>query len=209
MLVHKTRPHNGISSGVFLFLLIILAVASVILALVRLLPSSTQITGSSDAYMTYHNEQSHYSLNYPSGWKVIAPVPDSPVTTFASSVAQPESAGGRYNARSISYTPTPVSANNFSKIDVIYYELDGPMDVTDFMLSKTSSPIDGKISNIKVGGMDALLVEVHTAEALAQREENLIYKSVFVTKGNYGFIVAGFASIDTFDSILQSFQIDD
>jgi len=178
------------------------------LILPRLLTDWQQVTASSASYTTYQNETFGYSISYPSKWQMVPPIPNSNVATIASTIAQPEMAGGRYSIKSLTQpTPTAMGANNFSKLDIVTYELEEPMSAIEFLATRSSTTVDGKILPLKIAGQDGLLVEVQTAEALAQREENLIYKSVFVTKGNYGFIIAGFADADTFDHILQSFEV--
>lgn len=209
MLAHKTGPRNNTFSGISFLILIALVVALFVVVVPRLNGGSTTATASSDSFTSYHNSDLHYSLSYPSNWQVAPVVPNTTVTTIASQIAQPEQAGGRYSIKSLNRNnPTTVSANNFSKIDVVTYELEENLSAFDFLAAKSKGAVDGNISNIKVAGQDALLLEVQTAQALAQREENLLYKSVFVTKGNYGYIIAGFADADTFNRILQSFQFD-
>jgi len=209
MLAHKTGPRNGTFSGISFLVIGALALAGLVLVAPRLTNGSPSVTASSDSFSSYHNNDFNYSISYPSNWKVAPVVPNTNVTTIASQLAQPEQAGGRYSIKSLNRSnPTTVGANNFSKIDVVTYELEDNLSAFDFLAAKSKGAVDGNISNIKIAGQDALLLEVQTAQALAQREENLLYKSVFVTKGNHGFIIAGFADADTFNRILQSFQID-
>jgi hypothetical protein len=210
MLAQKTGPRNGTLFNIYLFLIIALTLVVLGLVLPRLLIDSQQATASGAGYTIYHNENYRYSISYPSKWQMVPPIPNTNVTTIASNIAPPEMVGGRYSIKSMTLpTPTAMSANNFSKIDIVSYEFEEPMSAVEFLATRSSTNIDGKILPIKIAGQDALLVEVQTAEALAQREENLIYKSVFVTKGNYGFIIAGFADTATFDHILQSFEINE
>lgn len=207
MLAHKTSHRNGTQSGVYLFLLISLALIVAILAMSHLSFGSSQASAGSDGFSNYHNDAFRYSVSYPSKWQVVPSVPDSNVTTIASSISSPETAGGRYSEKSLK-NPVVVGPNNFSKIDIVAYELEEPMSAVEFLSTRSKGAIDGRIVPTNVAGQNALLVEVHTAEALAQREENLLYKSIFVTKGNYGYIIAGFADTETFNHILSSFQLD-
>ncbi len=207
MLAHKTRTRNTNISGITFLLVATAGVAFAVLALPRLLPSSAEVSAGNSSFSTYRDSNSGYSISYPANWKIVAPVSGSSVTTLASSIAPAEQAGGRYSIKGMSRTPTATGANNFSKLDIVSYEFEEPMSAVEFLATRSKSVVDGKLVNMTVAGQDALMIEVQTAEALAQREENLIYKSIFVTKGNQGFIIAGFADADTFNQIVQSFKI--
>jgi len=209
MLAHKTRPRTGPFSGISLFLLVIFGLAFLTLVLPRFMNASEQAVASVDGYSTYRNDNYHYSVSYPSNWQIAGAVPNTSVTTIASRIAQPEQAGGRYSLKALNQaTPSTVSANNFAKLDIVAYQLEENITAREFMATRSNSPLDGKITSVKVAGQDALMIEVQTAAGLTQREENLLYKSIFVTKGNYAFIIGGFADLNTFNHILQSFQID-
>jgi hypothetical protein len=209
MLAQKTGSRNGGLSGISFVLIIVLALALFIVALPRLIVSTSPTTSTGDGFTTYHNSDYHYSISYPVDWQIVPPASGSNALTLASQVAKPEQAGGRYSLKSLDRaTPSSTSSLNFSKVDIIAYELESNLSAIDFLASKSRGAVDGQISNLKVAGQDAIMVEVQTARALAQREENLLYRSVFVTKGNYGYILAGFADDATFDRILQSFSIE-
>jgi hypothetical protein len=174
----------------------------------RFSTTGDQGISSSNGFSNYHNDTFHYSISYPSNWKVVPVVPGTSVTTISSMVTEPEQSGGRFSLKSIRRTPGAVSANNFSKIDIVAYELEQPITARELISVTSSTPVDGAISKLQVAGQDALLVQVQTGEFASQREENLLYRTVFVTKGNVGFVIGGFAETEVFNRILQSFQID-
>ncbi len=207
MLAHKTRPRSNAFSGAFLVSLVAIAVVLVALALPKVLTFANE-NGSTNGFSTYHSDTFRYSVTYPANWKVAPTVAGTDVTTISSVLVDPEQAGGRYSLRSLSRTPVSISNRNFSKLDIVAYSLEAPMTARELLSTRSSTSIDGRISSLQVAGQNALMVEVQTGEMLSQREENLIYKTVFVTKGNTGFIIAGFAEPEVFNRILQSFQID-
>lgn len=207
MLVHKTRPRSGISTGVQLYILGGLGAAFILITALNLFKSTPAAMTGNEPFLTYSNSDFHYSLSYPSDWKVVPGGANSGVTTIASRVTSPDSTGAHYSVKGINQSQKPASSNqDFSKVDIIPFELEEPMTAQQFLQAKSSGAVEGRISPVKITGLDALMVEVQTAESPASHQENIVYKSVFVTSGNFGYIIAGFADPDTFDHIVKSFQ---
>ncbi len=198
MTIHKISLRNQTIPTIFLFVALaaVLFGSALTLVLVNLLtghaggPVSVE---NKTSFLTYRNPDFNYQISYPSDWKVLEK--QNGVFTVASSATAPEVAQGGSQGLNL----------NLSKIDVIAYELDSNLSAQDFMLSQTSNT-NGQASTIMVGGYKAVKMETQLAEALDNHTDNMIYTSVFVTVGNHGFIIAGFAPASQFNQILDSFH---
>jgi hypothetical protein len=209
MLVQKSGVAKGKLSNtglyIVLVLLVVLATGTVTgwYGIPRVVGKLNE--GAATQFKTIQNSQYGYAISIPGNWRVA----DNFGGTFsATSPFKGEILVGGITreGNEISREISPMPSNGFSKIDVIAYELEYEISPRDLYLAKTIAGSTGVQREITVAGKTALLVETSTADALHETS-NVKYMNVFVTNGNYGYLIAGFADSTTFESILNSFQI--
>lgn len=208
MIAQNSATKTRTISSFYLFagLAVILVVLAVILA-GAFSPVTSSSTSTQNQFRTYTNNHYGYTIAYPTSWKVIDQ-PGDEVFTAASSVTSNDERGGtNFSQRKLlEGVTTPTVAFNFSKVDVVAYDLDSQMSAHDFLLAKTTTAPEGAITDLKVAGQDAVKVEVQPGQVLENHQDVVTYTSVFVTSGKRGFIIAGFASPSVFNHIIESFQ---
>jgi len=170
-------------------------------------PVTSSSPTTQNQFRTYTNNHYGYTIAYPTSWKVIDQ-PGEEVFTAASAITSNDERGGtNFSQRKLlDGAATPTATFNFSKVDVVAYDLDAAMSSHDFLMAKTTTAPEGAITDLKVAGQDAVKVEVQPGQVLENHQDSVTYTSIFVTNGKRGFIIAGFAAPSVFNHIIESFQ---
>lgn len=198
----RTISSSYLFVGLAAFLMILAAVIAGAFS-----PVTSSSTSTQNQFRTYTNNHYGYTIAYPTSWKVIDQ-PGDEVFTAASSVTSNDERGGtNFSQRKLlDSASTPAAVFNFSKVDVVAFDLDSEMSAHDFLLAKTTTSPEGAITDLKVAGRDAVKVEVQPGQVLENHQDVATYTSVFVTSGKRGYIIAGFAAPSVFNHIIDSFQ---
>ncbi len=208
MLAHKSVSHSRSRtiSSFYLFM----ALAALLIMLALALPGAFKTTSDTPTvennFKTYSNSRYGYSIAYPINWQIVDQAGQG-VFTAASSIAQDQQGGTNFSQRQLlqaSATASPIY--NFSKVDVVAYDLESELSAHDFLLAKSSMAPEGRLTDVKVAGRDALKLQVQPGAVLENHQDGVLYTTVFVTSGKHGYIIAGFAAASVFDHILESFQ---
>jgi len=209
MIAHKPVSPTRTVSSFYLFLALALAMVLMALALSGVFTPAQSATISAETqFQTYRNTQYNYSIAYPANWQVIDQSKFGVFTAASTIVNNEERGGTNFSQRKLlDGTYTQVAIPNFSKIDVLAFDLDSEMSVSDFLMAKSTTTPEGSLTSLKVAGHDALKIEVQPGQILENHLDNVTtYISVFVTNGKRGYIISGSATTAVFDRILNSFQ---
>jgi hypothetical protein len=208
VLVHNTRTNHFYISTPTLWLItaFLVAFAAVYTGVFN---SSAAAPAATNHYQTFYSPHYGYSIDYPADWQI---VDQTGLGVFSATSKQqqpvkPDQGGTNFSQRKL-LDEESVPAAGFSKIDVIADELEGPLSAQDYMLAKVGGAPQGKLTALKIGGQDAVRVDVQSSAALANHTDSTVYSNFYVTKGNYGYIIAGFASPSVLNRMINSLTFD-
>ncbi len=203
MVTYKVKSRGGFPA-LFFFLIFAMMVMAV-LFFIRVGAASTDQINGLTAYTVYQSTINRFSIEYPSSWQIGAGNEEAGVTTIASKTSQIDQAGGLIDPRKYRETDAP-PVMNFSKIDVMSFDVANGTSALDFLMSRNRFGVTGEATKMTINGVDAIRVDVDVAKVLSNHTVSNPYTSVFLTKGNKGYIIAGFAPADTLNRILNSFK---
>jgi hypothetical protein len=205
MLAHNTKRSNTFSGA---YLLFSGAVVMLLMAVLILFLFNTERTNADtqNSFTTYQSSQNRYSISYPADWQLGAGDARSNVTTISSMISRNEQEGGLIDPRKYRNQPEELVAA-FSKIDVLTYSVEKGTTPLQVLSSRTNFGINGVASEIKIGNLSAIRLDVDIAEATAGQKLSKIYTSVYIISGDMGYIIAGFASPEVLDKIIYSFKV--
>ncbi|MBN9393240.1 MAG: hypothetical protein J0I20_34730 [Chloroflexi bacterium] len=203
MLVHNTRTNHFYISTPTLWLITAFLVAFA--AVYTGVFNSSAAPAATNRYQTFYSPHYNYSIDYPADWQV---VDQTGLGVFSATSKQqqpvkPDQGGTNFSQRKM-LNDESVPAAGFSKIDVIADELESPLSAQDYMLAKVGTTPQGKVTTLKIGGQDAVRIDVQSSAVLDNHTDNTIYSNFYVTNGNYGYIIAGFASPSVLNHIINS-----
>jgi hypothetical protein len=205
MLVNNAKT-RGTVSGFYPLLSIALLLLILAFMLVFWFNAAKTSADVGASFSVYRSETNRFSISYPTDWQIGAGNEQAGVTTIASSLAKNTQEGGLIDPRSYRTTPSS-TMNNFSKIDVLSFTVDEGTTAREFLNSRSKPGIIGQSSEIKVDGTTAIRLDVDMAEAAGNHTVSKIYTSIYITKGNHGYIIAGFANSDVLEKIIASFRV--
>jgi hypothetical protein len=211
MLVHKTKSRQttkGVAlPGFSLFAIIAIILMLIALALPRFYTSEPQ-TGKNPSeapFAVFRDEENRFSIGYPLNWHV---TPNQQGTGVLTIISKPgdkiDVGGGNFSVGQVNSAPTPLT--DFSKIDILTYEIvDG---ITPYQLMRGKSVFAPSVNYqaVKIGGYDAVRVDVDSLDTVTGQYYVKSYTSVFLIAGERGYMIGGFADEVTFNRILQSFR---
>lgn len=199
MIAHNTRSRS--SSSLYVFVIFGLILLSVAFVFTRLAVSTSDTTTSiaKPNLQTYQNTRYGFSMGYPHDWQVMTAPNDGNVFTFSSFAPQTATGGTGTIASNV--------PSEFSKVDVVAYDIDNGTTAQNLENQSTGFVMEGQVTNIAVDGQDAIKIDEPLSSQLVHgNESSLNYTSIFVTKGTHGFIIAGFAEPSVFNQIISSFH---
>ncbi|NWJ47785.1 MAG: hypothetical protein HXX08_18180 [Chloroflexi bacterium] len=205
MIVQQVRTHKTYS-GFYLLSLLALALLALAVLILFFFNTSRTSADTSGNYVEFRNDLNHFSISYPANWQVNAGNEKAGVTTITSMLPVDVQEGGLIDPNRYRQNTGVDPMQNFSKIDVLSYAVESGANVRDFVTAHAPYGTTGNFTEETVDGVTALRLDVNMAEATAGHEMSKIYTSVYLTKGNRGYIIAGFASPDTFSKIVSSFK---
>jgi len=203
MLIHGVKSRNSFPA-LYIVLFTFFVLTAVAILVVHPFGTSGDSSGAASSYAIYRSQQNHFLISYPTNWQVSGGNEEAGVTTIASNVAPSTQEGGLIDPRSYRVSQTP--ADKFSKIDVLSFEVSSGTTALEFLTSRTNVGLIGEASKITVDSVSAIRLDVDTGEVLKNHTVSNIYTSVYLTKGNRGYIIAGFAPPEVLDQIINSFQ---
>ncbi len=208
MLTHKTRMRGTTSTNFYFFVALALLVCIILVWNKGTILVTGQAVPTLASYQLYTNPEYGYSFSYPQDWQVVDQS-NKAVVSIATTLKEKNSAGGtNFSRRKLVDQPLQaVPSNGLSKLDVLAYELESPLTSQEFMLAKSSVAPEGVITQLTIAGLKAVRVDSSTALVLQHTNENVNYSSIFLSSGKTGYIIAGYASPQDLNAILQSFQI--
>lgn len=204
MLVHNTRTNHFYISTPTLWLITAFLVAFA--AVYTGVFNSAAAPATTGHYQTFYSPHYGYSIDYPADWQI---VDQTGLGVFSATSKQqqqpvtPDQGGTNFSQRRL-LDDESIPAAGFSKIDVIADELEGPMSAQDYMLAKVGATPQGQVTTLKIGGQDAVRIDVQGSAVLDNHTDTTVYSNFYVTNGNYGYIIAGFASPSVLNHIINS-----
>jgi hypothetical protein len=211
MLVHKSKTRQktrGVAlPGFSLFAVVTMLLLLVALALPRFYTSEQQTfkNPSEAPFAVFRDEENRFSISYPIAWHVS---PNQQGTGVLSIISKPgdkiNAEGGNFSISQINAVPTPMT--DFSKIDVITYEILPGTTPQQLMYGRSVFSPSVNFQEFKVGGYDAVRIDVDSLDTTTGQYYVKSYTSVFLIAGERGYMIGGFADEITFNRILQSFR---
>jgi hypothetical protein len=199
MVAHNFKPRSSanIQLGVIVGLVLLIGV---LLALRTINLNQKVNTGGSSNFQLYQNSRYHFSIMVPQNWQVQTATTDAGIVTLSSYQMQIQGAGGNM----FSSSALPLS---MSKIDIMMYDVDAGTTAQDLMSMQTGAinAEQANLNTLSLDGQAALKMSVPTAANLLEgNESSATYTTLYVTKGNHGYIIAGYAEPAIFDQIVNS-----
>ncbi|MEI7556459.1 PsbP-related protein [Candidatus Chlorohelix sp.] len=205
MIVQQVRTHKTYA-GFYLLNLLALALLALAVLILFFFNTSRISADTSDNYVEFRNELNHFSISFPANWQVNVENEKAGVTTITSALPVDVQEGGLIDPRLYHDNSGNNLMQNFSKIDVLSYAVESGTNARDFLTARTSYGTSGNLTELTIDGVTALRLDVNMAGATAGHEMSKIYTSVYLTKNNRGYIIAGFASPNIFSNIVNSFK---
>ncbi len=203
MLIHGVKSRNSFPTLYFV-IFTFFALTALFLFVVNPFGNSSDNAASSSSYSVYRSQQNRFVISYPTSWQISGGNEEAGVTTISSNVAPTTQEGGLIDPRGYRANQTP--ADRFSKIDVLSFEVSAGTTALEFLTSRTNVALIGDASKITVDGVPAIRLDVDTGQVLKNHTVSNVYTSVYLTKGNRGYIIAGFAHPEVLNQIINSFQ---
>jgi hypothetical protein len=203
MVAHNFKPRGSanIQLGVIVGLVFLIGV---LLALRTINLNQKVNTGGSSSFQLYQNSRYHFSIKVPQSWQVQTAATDADIVTLSSYQMQMQGAGGNiFNSSAL-----PLS---MSKIDIMMYDVDAGTTAQDLMSMQTGAinAEQANLNSLNLDGQAALKMSVPTAANLLEgNESSATYTTLYITKGNHGYIIAGYAAPTIFDQIVNSAKFD-
>lgn len=206
MLVHNTRTNHFYISTPTLWLITAFLVAFA--AVYTGVFNSTAAPVVTGQYQTFYSPNYGYSIQYPSDWQVVDQTGMGVFSATSKQQFKPDQGGTNFSQRKMLNSAEAVPGAGFSKIDVIADELESTMSVQDYVQAKVGATPQGKVTNLKIGGQDAVRIDVQGSAVLDNHTDSTVYSNFYVTNGHYGYIIAGFASPSVLNHVISSLTFD-
>lgn len=204
MIAHNTRPRNPSSLYLFIIFGVVLLTAAFIFVRLSASLQDNTISAAKPKLQTYQSSRYGFSIGYPHNWQVFSAPTGGNVFTFSSFALQTQVGGAGLSGQS---TTTAAVPSQFSKIDVVAYDVTAGTTAQNLESQSTGFVMEGAVTDIAVDGQDAIKIDEPLSNQLVMgNESSLNYTSIFVTKGTRGFIIAGYAEPSLFNQIISSFH---
>jgi hypothetical protein len=208
MVAHNFKPRssaNNIQLGVIVGLVLLIGVLLTLRTISFNQKNQKVDTGGSSSFQLYQNSRYHFSIRFPQNWQVQTATTDADIVTLSSYQMQIQGAGGNML---LNNSVLPLA---MSKIDIMMYDVDAGTTAQDLMSMQTGA-VNAEQANLNtwnLGGQAALKMSVPTAANLLEgNESSATYTTLYITKGNHGYIIAGYAEPAIFDQIVNSAKFD-
>ena len=168
--------------------------------------SQSSNTSSVDSqFAEYSDQNSNFSIKYPSDWLVSGGNDKAGVTTINSIPEKSKTTGGLIDPGTYQEN-LENSMENFSKVDILRIEVTPGTSAFEFLKSRSELGVVGQVSPLIIDGLNAIRVDVDMSATMQNHTESKIYTSVFLTNENNGYIIAGFANSEVLNKIIYSFR---